>query len=567
MGEFPVLLHGAIDGAEHRVHEAVLEVVVHSARHAAGRYGQLPRRRGLGIHGLGGQERDLVLLVVAHHDLLEQRAHLVAPLLDHLVAAVHPHDAGAAVGVVQRGVDGAALLAVALLHEHARVHGLHERAARRGDADHGVVHARQQRAAVHVAQGAEAQRHAALEADGVVYSGIQVQRQRRRHLRQVRRREEEARVEVDGQVRPRQRRAGEHVHAVVEHRGEVGVHVGEAVEEDEAAHRRHLVAHVRREVRRHGGAVADAEKVERLLHVELVGAPLADVRQQRGEAVGEVLVVQQLLLAPLRERLARVVPQQHLHARVALRDGLEEDFEPLVRVEEVLAHHEVEERLAAARRRARPRAGLVHREVHDRVWDGRVRVELQRPRLGPVGRRQRRGDGEAVGDEVGGRRRHRLGHRRRLLRFLELPRRIDCPCPGLRVPLQRQVVWQGGLQRREQGARLHGLRDAAVHVGRLVGEHVLRRGVRRDADDRDRRRPDDAFVHRIRRCLRRRLNVFIALGHGPVLGERGGAQRRLGALLGFVLPQRAGQREAVQVRQVALHEDGVEVLFAEGGLC
>ena len=100
-----------------------------------------------------------------------------------------------------------------------------------------------------------------------MHGRVEVERQRRGDRGEVGRREEEARVEVHGQVRPRGRRAAEDVHAVVQGAGEVRVHEREGVAVDEGPQRR--VAVVRRVEGGDVAAVAEAQQVEGLVAVEL----------------------------------------------------------------------------------------------------------------------------------------------------------------------------------------------------------------------------------------------------------------------------------------------------------
>jgi hypothetical protein len=94
--------------------------------------------------------------------------------------------------------------------------------------------------------------------------------------------EEEARPEVDGQVRAGGGRAGEDVHAVVEDRSDVGAYVGEPVDQQQRAERG--VSVESRVVRGHVGAVAVAEEVERLAGVELLGPVVAHVLEHLRQA-------------------------------------------------------------------------------------------------------------------------------------------------------------------------------------------------------------------------------------------------------------------------------------------
>ena len=243
---------------------------------------------------------------------------------------------------------------------------------------------------------ADAELHAALRRDRVVDRRVQVQREGRRHLREVVPAEEEPRPKVDRQVRPRRRRAAEDVHGVVERAREVRVDETEAVAQHETAHRR--LAVVRRVEARHRRAVAVAQQEEGLRVVELLRAPVAGVRQELREARRQEGVVQELLLAPLRKGLARVVPQQHLQARVARGDGRQHDLQPLERVEEVVAHDQIKGRLVLARL-GRPSPVARQRKVHDDVGQGRVRVELQHAADRAVDGRERRRQAQALGRE------------------------------------------------------------------------------------------------------------------------------------------------------------------------
>lgn len=74
-------------------------------------------------------------------------------------------------------------------------------------------------------------------------------------------------MEVHGKVGPGLRRAGEDVHAVVQHAGKVGVHVREGVEEEQRTRGRG--GEVARVEGRHGSSGPEPDEVVRPVRVEI----------------------------------------------------------------------------------------------------------------------------------------------------------------------------------------------------------------------------------------------------------------------------------------------------------
>mmetsp|Transcript_14926 Transcript_14926/g.30705 ORF Transcript_14926/g.30705 Transcript_14926/m.30705 type:complete len:317 (+) Transcript_14926:1684-2634(+) len=198
----------------------------------------------------------------------------------------------------------------------------------------------QERPNIDVAQRSQAKLDSPVGRYRVVHRGVQVESQRGRDLGEVGRREDEPSVEINGQIRPCVGAAGEYVHAVVHDGSVVRINEREAVEVEERPQEWGLVVSSKETC--NGGTVSVPHKVVRLLSIELPSPVRPDVLQELIQAACMVIIVQSLSFPKVSEGLSWIVPKEDLNSGVSKNDVLENDFQPLAGVKNVVAYNHVE---------------------------------------------------------------------------------------------------------------------------------------------------------------------------------------------------------------------------------